>query len=422
MLPPPGLEPTVASLLENATPTFLTTAIATASSILSVGVDMPALTTTAATIAATAISLSDPHDSEPSPPDNGECRLLGPFAIFVQGALGLLALLALVYKRWRERPQRPMKIWFFDVSKQVVGSVLVHIANLLMSMLSSGQFSIALDPASVSARGIQKRMIDSQGNYKPNPCSFYLLNLAIDTTIGIPILIFLLRILTALFAMTPVGHPRESIDSGNYGNPPRAWWWFKQSIIYFIGLMGMKICVLIIFLLLPWISRVGDWALKWTEGDEVLQVIFVMLVFPVIMNATQYYIIDSFIKNQKPEHERIPDGDGDNSFDHDHDGRYEDPASGSSDEIHSGDEDDEVLAKADGVKKAKANSSVKSKRGDSSSSKSVPGRSPKKDYDPLFDGESSPTAVGSSSASERERLALKEADSEDELEQQRIRS
>lgn len=186
--------------------------------------------------------------------------------------------------------------------------------------------------------------------------------------------------------------------------------------------MGMKICVLIIFLLLPWISRVGDWALRWTEGDEVLQVVFVMLVFPVIMNATQYYIIDSFIKNQKPEHERIPDGD--DSFNHGHEGRYEDPASGSSDEIHSGDEDDEVLAKADEVKKGKS----KSKRGNSSSSSSRPGSGKKplktatKDYDPMLDGESSPTVVGSSSTSERDRLVLKEADSEDESEQQRIRS
>ncbi|KUJ18524.1 uncharacterized protein LY89DRAFT_581983 [Mollisia scopiformis] len=385
---------------------------------------MPSLTTTAGAIAATAISLSHDGDKSP-PPDNGECRLLGPFAIFVQGALGLLALLALVYKRWRERPQRPLKIWFFDVSKQVVGSVLVHIANLLMSMLSSGQFSIALDVATVSTRGIQRRMVDSQGNYKPNPCSFYLLNLAIDTTIGIPILIFLLRILTALFAMTPVGNPRESIESGNYGNPPRTWWWCKQSMIYFIGLMGMKICVLIIFLLLPWISRIGDWALRWTEGDEVLQVVFVMLVFPVIMNATQYYIIDSFIKNQKPDHERIPDVDRDDSFDQGHEGRYEDPTSGSSDEIHSGDEDDEVLAKADELK-TKAKASAKTKRGNSSSSRPGTGKSHSKkvnkDYDPMFDGESSPTVVGSASTSERERLALKEADSEDESEQQRLRS
>jgi len=238
----------------------------------------------------------------------------------------------------------------------------------------------------------------------------------LQTTIGIPILIFLLRILTALFALTPVGNPPESIESGNYGSPPRAWWWFKQSIIYFIGLMGMKICVLIIFLVLPWISRVGDWALKWTEGDEALQVIFVMLVFPVIMNATQYYIIDSFIKNQKPQdHERIPDEDSDaESFEHT--GPYADPASGSSDEIHSGDEDDaEVAAKADEAK-SKLRTSIKT-RGYSGSSRSGSKRSPKglqtgsKDYDPLFDGENSPTVVGSASPGER-ALAAKEAESD----------
>lgn len=114
------------------------------------------------------------HDGE----NTGECQLLGPFAILVQGALGCMALLALVYKRWRERPQRPLKVWSFDVSKQVVGSVLVHIANLLMSMLSSGQFNIQVDAAVVSDRA--RRTVDSNGQYQPNPCSFYLLNLAID--------------------------------------------------------------------------------------------------------------------------------------------------------------------------------------------------------------------------------------------------
>lgn len=32
----------------------------------------------------------------------------------------------------------------------------------------------------------------------------------------------------------------------------------------------------------------------------MVQVFFVMLFFPVVMNALQYYIIDSFIKDQKP--------------------------------------------------------------------------------------------------------------------------
>lgn len=40
---------------------------------------------------------------------------------------------------------------------------MLHLANLLMSMFSAGQFEIT-------------------STYKPNPCSFYLLNLGIDVS------------------------------------------------------------------------------------------------------------------------------------------------------------------------------------------------------------------------------------------------
>lgn len=225
-------------------------------------------------------------------PDNtGECQLLGSFAILVQAALGGLALLSLVYKRWRERPQRPVRIWAFDASKQVFGSVLLHLANLVMSMFSAGQIQASVAQAAARAAGV------GGTEYQPNPCSFYLLNLAIDTTLGIPILIVILRLLTAGLSLTPLANPPESIRSGNYGTPPRVTWWLKQSMIYFLGLLGMKTCVFIIFQLLPWIVQIGDWALRWTEGNEAYQIAFVLLIFPLIMNALQYYIIDSFIKN-----------------------------------------------------------------------------------------------------------------------------
>lgn len=59
----------------------------------------------------------------------------------------------------------------------------------------------------------------------------------------------------------------------------------------------MKFCVFLIFQLLPWIAWVGDWALRWTEGNEAIQITFVMFIFPLIMNALQYWIIDGFIKD-----------------------------------------------------------------------------------------------------------------------------
>ncbi|GMG37275.1 unnamed protein product [Aspergillus oryzae] len=177
--------------------------------------------------------------------DTGECRLLGPFSLLVQVALGALALLSLVYKRWRERPQRPLKVWAFDVSKQVFGSAMLHLANLLMSMFSAGQLEITSE-------------------YKPNPCSFYILNLGID---------------------------------------------------------------------------VGDWALRWTEGNTAVQIIFVMLLFPVIMNAIQYYIIDIFIK--KPSHEMLEESEVDDVMDDRHDHHHA-LLAGLDEEVASESEDDSV--------------------------------------------------------------------------------
>jgi hypothetical protein len=160
MLPPPALAAGATTLLK-----VLATATITPTA---------ALTLAAALSTPTAGSANGPHH----PPPEGECKLLGPFALIVQAALGGLALLALVYKRWRERPQRPLKIWWFDVSKQVVGSVLVHVANLVMSMLSSGQLSIKLGPDVATA---------GEDDYSPNPCSFYLLNLGIDVSSLFPL-------------------------------------------------------------------------------------------------------------------------------------------------------------------------------------------------------------------------------------------
>lgn len=171
-------------------------AVATAMSNAAIGVDVPTATTVVSSIisttAAAVAAIASTTISQTSKPDGkhgggppgeggqGECRLLGPFALIVQLALGGLALLALVYKRWRERPQRPVKIWAFDASKQVVGSILVHMANVFMSMLTSGRFSIKIEPMNVQTVARLLRRDDDP--YMPNPCSFYLLNLAIDVS------------------------------------------------------------------------------------------------------------------------------------------------------------------------------------------------------------------------------------------------
>jgi hypothetical protein len=132
------------------------------------------------TPAPTFVSEDRLPNTNTSPTEKGdksksECQLLGPFALIVQGALGVMALLALVFKRFRETPKRPWKIWFFDVSKQVMGSMLLHVLNLFMSMLGAG------DLAASAVVAAAEKAADAQGN-GPNPCSFYILNLGIDVS------------------------------------------------------------------------------------------------------------------------------------------------------------------------------------------------------------------------------------------------
>lgn len=200
-----------------------------------------------------------------------------------------------------------------------------------------------------------------------------------------------MRVLTKLVAYTPLGSPPESIQSGNYGTPPNAWWWLKQSLIYFCGLMGMKLVVLIMFMAFPWLPHVGDWALGWTEGNEKLQIVFVMMLFPLIMNALQYYIIDSYIKKQEAA---AIDGEAGTAT-----GgpiAYEE-LSISESEDSDDDEDDDVRKSAS----AERSSHVRMERQDSATGR--PSR--EGEYDPEVDGDS-PTVIGSSSSRISERGTL----------------
>ena len=235
-----------------------------------------------------------------------------------------------------------------------------------------------------------------------------------QTTLGIPILIFLLHITTAAVSYTPLGRPLESIQSGNYGRPPNAWWWLKQSIIYFCGLFGMKICVLIIFLTMPWISRIGDWALSWTDGNEELQIVFVMMLFPLIMNAMQYYIIDSFIKGENssslPEsghrtgvYDQLADSADDEGSDDggSDDGMYMDGSTGN---LNDGGEIGRQARRgaAEVTSRKRADSlmaapTVAGKKGVRATVTPASGPGSDPEYDPAIDGDS-PTIIGSSSS------------------------
>ena len=214
----------------------------------------------------------------------------------------------------------------------------------------------------------------------------------LKTTLGIPILVFLLHALTRTFSLTPLANPPESIESGNYGHPPKTKWWLKQCLIYFLGLLGMKSCVYLIFQLCPWIVQIGNWALRWTEGNESVQIFFVMLFFPLVMNAIQYYIIDSFIKDKKREdHEQTPDNnEGENAGNGE--GRRRRRSTEGSENEGSLDGIDEIEA---AKKSVDVDTGEDSKLSDKQPSKKKEGTH-LEEYDPARDGEASTSPTDSS--------------------------
>ncbi|KAF8338547.1 vacuolar membrane protein-domain-containing protein [Amanita rubescens] len=206
----------------------------------------------------------------PSLLDSPSCHLLGKTALVVQALLGILVLASLLYKRQRERPMRPWDIWFFDVSKQVVGQLFVHGLNLLIS-----------DAVSQHTSG--------------NACVFYFLNILFDTTFGVA---FIYLTLHAIHNMLSDHFHLKGFESGVYGDPPSFLYWARQATVYVVALTTMKLLVLLILIWFPGLLPIGEWLLSWTHigrGDSI-QVIFVMGIFPIMMNIIQFWIIDSIVK------------------------------------------------------------------------------------------------------------------------------
>ncbi|KAI8087748.1 vacuolar membrane protein-domain-containing protein [Gilbertella persicaria] len=213
-----------------------------------------------------------PHH-RPHPDDEG-CKLLDSFAILVQMALVSSALITLFYKRSRERPQRPVLVWALDVSKQFAGAAVIHFLNLAISYIAGRP---------------------RNGGPKTNLCVWYFLNVAVDTTLGVAILWGWLHLIQAILTKLGV----KQLETGRYGPPPvyrMLMPWFKQTCVFILAESLMKLCVYGMFRHLPFLFAFGEWVLRWTKGNYRYQVIFVMLVFPLIMNMIQFWIVDTIVK------------------------------------------------------------------------------------------------------------------------------
>lgn len=228
------------------------------------------------------------------PAEDGKCELVGTFSLVTQAFLGLLCLLSLIVKRMYEYPiRRTWPVWMFDVSKQVIGAMGVHVFNILLSILKT----LPTEWASVM-NGRPKGHDDN--NLPGDPCDWYFLSIVLDCTIGVYVLYLVFRAINYT-CQKKLGFTQ--IESGEYGPDPhrpswRAYW--KQLGIYFSALMITK------FLLygfvecfetpLLWIT--SKILLAWLdEYPNEFEIFVVMFVVPIVMNSLQLILVDNIIQN-----------------------------------------------------------------------------------------------------------------------------
>lgn len=240
--------------------------------------------------------------------DDDTCQLLGPVSLLIQCIMGLAAIGALLVKRNYEHPQRTWNVWFYDIGKQVLGSLGIHFMNLFISILQDHHPRIlGLDPES--------------GNSGDDQCDWYFLNLLMDTTVGIPILWVFLNGLEKILKALHL----KNIESGNYfaepdeddigescatstqrfshtNRTPLASAFAKQLLVFMTGLAMMKFTI---FLILVYFEAFANWfadlVLGWSDPWPNFQVFLVMFVFPVLLNCFQYFCVDNIIKLH-PDH------------------------------------------------------------------------------------------------------------------------
>lgn len=188
--------------------------------------------------------------------------LMDRFGVLIQGLLAIVAFSTLMLKRFREPKgeRRPWRIWFYDTSKQAIGALFIHFANVFLSNLT-----------------------------EEDPCSLYLMNFLLDATLG------MLLIWAGVKAISCVVEYKQFtlLTFGEYGDPPQAAAWIGQCALYML-IMVFEKTVISLVLLIPGWTKLQEVLLDSIPNPQ-LELVLVMLIVPFIVNAIMFWVVDSLL-------------------------------------------------------------------------------------------------------------------------------
>ncbi|XP_018612180.1 store-operated calcium entry regulator STIMATE [Scleropages formosus] len=190
--------------------------------------------------------------------ENG--ALMDSFGIFLQGLLGVVAFSTLMLKRFREpkHERRPWRIWFLDTSKQAIGMLFIHFANVYLSDLT-----------------------------EEDPCSLYLINFLLDASLGMLLIYGGVRAVSVLVEW----QQWDSLRFGEYGEPAQCSAWAGQCALYIVIMIFEKVLIILVLLIPQW----KQLALLNPIENPQLELAIVIFIVPFFVNALMFWVVDNFL-------------------------------------------------------------------------------------------------------------------------------
>ena len=216
-----------------------------------------------------------------------KCEMFGGFGFLIQAILGAAAFSILIVKRYVEKPRRPWKIWFYDVAKQIISSLVLHLFNLIISAVLSNDENDA------------------------DACVWYFVTVTLDCTLGAFLSYIFMWLVDGIVSSSELeilktGLYYEEYMEGNKKCYKLKWkkygaqlgvWLVITFIVKLILLIMLKICKL-------FLVNSGGFFLSPFSNAKV-RLVMVMIIFPVILNALYFWVVDNILKLKESDKDDV---------------------------------------------------------------------------------------------------------------------
>ena len=216
-----------------------------------------------------------------------KCEMFGGFGFLIQAILGAAAFSILIVKRYVEKPRRPWKIWFYDVAKQIISSLVLHLFNLIISAVLSNDENDA------------------------DACVWYFVTVVLDCTLGAFLSYIFMWLVDGIVSSSELeilktGLYYEEYMEGNKKCYKLKWkkygaqlgvWLVITLIVKLILLIMLKICKL-------FLVNLGGFFLSPFSNAKV-RLVMVMIIFPVILNALYFWVVDNILKLKESDKDDV---------------------------------------------------------------------------------------------------------------------